>query len=200
MDRFYTDPISGDKYPSVTTIVGQMPKPGVSYWAAGVAAQYAVDHPGASVEEIKRAPRAQTEEASERGTRVHASILTRKWPSDLAPYAASYRRLCREHTIEPYVQERVVFSRYHRYAGTCDFVGWVDGELTLIDWKTSNNLYPATRLQLAGYRWSDDFADWPIQHCMIGWIRPDRAELVRQKVGVEEWAQFLRLRKTYDWR
>lgn len=54
--------------------------------------------------------------------------------------------------------ERVVYSRQHNYVGTLDAVAMVNDKLTLLDYKTSNKLYPAYALQIAGYQiaWNEE--------------------------------------------
>jgi hypothetical protein len=44
-----------------------------------------------------------------------------------------------------------VYSREHDYAGTLDVVGEVDGQLAVVDWKTSKAVYDEMRLQAAAY-------------------------------------------------
>ena len=36
-------------------------------------------------------------------------------------------------------------------AGTADFIGYIDGELTVADWKSSKGIYPSHRHQVAAY-------------------------------------------------
>ena len=38
------------------------------------------------------------------------------------------------------------------WCGQVDWVGWFDGEIYVIDWKTSKSLYHKDRIQVAGYR------------------------------------------------
>lgn len=48
--------------------------------------------------------------------------------------------------------ERFVYSTRHGYAGSADYVCEIDGELWIIDFKTSKSLHDAMGLQLAAYR------------------------------------------------
>lgn len=48
--------------------------------------------------------------------------------------------------------ERPLVSETLRFGGTYDALGYVHGELTLIDWKTSNRVYTEYVAQLAAYR------------------------------------------------
>jgi hypothetical protein len=62
----------GRRYTSVTTLIGDgYPKPALIGWAAKMAAEYAVENPGASVDAIKAARHKQKDESSGLGTRLH---------------------------------------------------------------------------------------------------------------------------------
>lgn len=52
-----------------------------------------------------------------------------------------------QHDIEVIALERTVYG--DRYAGTADFFAKVDGVTTLIDWKTSRNVWSGHKMQLA---------------------------------------------------
>jgi len=54
------------------------------------------------------------------------------------------------HVLEPILVEEKLVSEVHRYGGTPDFYGKVDGVLTLLDLKTGG-LYPEAWIQLAAY-------------------------------------------------
>lgn len=198
MPRWYVTG-GGERWPSVTTIVGQLPKDGLQTWASNYVAQYAVDHPGAPYDEIRMAARNYSLERANVGTQVHAAILAGRWPRHLTSYAKNCRRLQRQHQLEAVQQETTVWNRRLRYAGTYDWCGYVDGELALVDVKTSKGVYPATRIQLAGYRYSDDLRDWPIQKCYVLHLREDGADLLEQQVGPKEFQVFKHLREVYRW-
>lgn len=44
-----------------------------------------------------------------------------------------------------------LFNQEFGYAGTCDFLGSVDGEKVIIDWKTSKKVYSNYPLQVSAY-------------------------------------------------
>jgi hypothetical protein len=56
-----------------------------------------------------------------------------------------------EHDVRPLMLERVLFSPTEAYLGTVDFIGYVDGELVIGDWKSSKRLYVEYWLQLSAY-------------------------------------------------
>jgi hypothetical protein len=57
-------------------------------------------------------------------------------------------------------------SEKHKFGGTLDAIGIVNGSngLALIDWKTSNSIYPDYLYQLAAYQllWEENYPDHPI--------------------------------------
>jgi len=66
--RFYVDPVSGAKVPSVTSIVGCLPKRALQFWRGKMVAECAVEdfgvvadfvskgNPTAAIDHLKRAP------------------------------------------------------------------------------------------------------------------------------------------------
>lgn len=57
-----------------------------------------------------------------------------------------------EHHVEPVEVERKIYSRDFNYAGTLDWKGFVDGKLSILDFKSSKYLYDEYRLQVASYQ------------------------------------------------
>lgn len=53
--------------------------------------------------------------------------------------------------IKPVFIEQTIWSPTHAYAGTMDLLAWVNGQLTLVDYKTSKGIYPEYKLQVAAY-------------------------------------------------
>lgn len=71
-----------------------------------------------------------------------------------------------------------------RYGGTPDAIGEIDGEIVLLDWKTSNSVYPDYLLQLADYT-----------HLINDGIRMDTGEPLKFKVS--NGGHLLRFAKEY---
>lgn len=72
--------------------------------------------------------------------------------------------------LKPLVIERVVYSKTHGYAGTMDLLARVNGQLTLIDFKTGKGVYAESHLQSAAY--ATALAE-------MGYARPTAALIVR---------------------
>ncbi len=67
-------------------------------------------------------------------------------------------------TLLPLFTETRLVSERHRYCGTVDYVGSVNGQLSIVDWKTSDRVYPEMLLQLAAYGnlWEQNYPDKPL--------------------------------------
>lgn len=55
-------------------------------------------------------------------------------------------------SFEPLVWDLTVFSEQHNYAGTIDMIARINGELYLVDFKTSQNIWPSFEMQVSAYR------------------------------------------------
>jgi len=53
--------------------------------------------------------------------------------------------------LKPIELELTQFDEVNQVAGTCDFIGKVDGVMTLLDWKTSSHIYPNYWIQVNLY-------------------------------------------------
>ncbi len=57
-----------------------------------------------------------------------------------------------KHHVKLIASERMVFSKDHYFAGTCDLIAEIDGELAVGDFKTSSGIYNEARFQTAAYQ------------------------------------------------
>lgn len=72
--------------------------------------------------------------------------------SDAAQWAVmAYEDWAKAHDFKPSLSECVVYSHHHRYAGTLDLYGTVDGIPTLVDIKTGKAIYAEAKMQCAAY-------------------------------------------------
>ncbi len=62
----------------------------------------------------------------------------------------------KEHNVKFISSERVVYSRKGDYIGTMDIEAKVDGEICLVDLKSSSSLYNDVRMQTAAYLKADE--------------------------------------------
>lgn len=167
--------------PSVTTVLGIMDKPAVVQWKAKEAARamfrafiQAEPAPEPVTEEemvnwaVREADKARDAAAS-LGSSVHLlADLVGNAPQgdekaekgfqvsdDTIPYLDAYRGFLGRYSASSIVSSEHIVWSLNGYAGTYDLIMLIDGELWLIDIKTSKGFYPEYGLQLAGYRWAD---------------------------------------------
>lgn len=163
------------KVPSVTKIVGIIDKSGpLINWAVNAtltvckgAIQPDTAYGEVLLEQIwesaRKSFRSIKADAADVGSQAHKAVEGRlRAVGDLGPpilcedervqncVDAAHRWLT-EHTVEPLEIERRIYSRKHKYSGTLDLICKVDGELCLVDWKSSNAIYPEFLLQTAAY-------------------------------------------------
>jgi CRISPR/Cas system-associated exonuclease Cas4 (RecB family) len=129
--RWYTSPNTGEKYASVTTVLGHGPKPWLEEW------RDSLGHEAAAIE---------TQRCADRGEAVHL-MAERYLQNDKAPkkgMMGSDIKLFNQlrpilHRMDNIrAQEIPLYSDTLRLAGRVDVVGEYDGVLSIIDFKTSN--------------------------------------------------------------
>lgn len=158
MGRVYTK--KNKHYPSVTTILNIINKPGLMYWYG--------KHGTAKATEIKK-------RSAVLGKRTHKYVemdtigkgkkykdrLTRKGIFHRASGEAllgmfnQYETFKHIFKYRPIKAEKTVYSDKYKYAGTLDNLGWIWHKkrtwLVLCDWKTSGKVYWDALLQCVAY-------------------------------------------------
>lgn len=129
--RFYVSPITDEKYPSITTMLGAKEKPHLKEWRNMLGADKAD-------KEMKR--------CADRGTAVHQMIedyLNNKPeptkgmdPAHVREFNQVRLKLNKINNI--HTQEVALWSDDLRLAGRVDCIGEYEGKLAVIDFKTSN--------------------------------------------------------------
>jgi genome maintenance exonuclease 1 len=128
--RFYTTP-SGSVYPSITTVLGHIEKPAIAEWRLSLGAVKADK---------------ETKRAADRGTAVH-TMIERYLNNEEDPTVGFDHLNIREfkqlrtklNKVDDILcQEYPLFSDTLKLAGRVDCIGHYDGELAIIDFKTSN--------------------------------------------------------------
>jgi hypothetical protein len=69
------------------------------------------------------------------------------------------------HKIE--AQEKRFFCDKYMITGACDLICWIDGKLTLVDWKTSKNESPTWKLQASAYAYMARLAGFNIEQVLF---------------------------------
>jgi ATP-dependent exoDNAse (exonuclease V) beta subunit len=127
--RVYITP-EGNTYPSVTTVLGIEGAEEIEKWKAAVGEEEA---------------RLTSARAAARGTRIHQlcedtlnNAPTEPNLFDMEAFAAMKKALVRIDNV--HAVELRLFSDILKIAGTVDLIAEFDGELSIIDWKTSGRL------------------------------------------------------------
>lgn len=145
---------SGEFVPSVTTVLGLLNKPALVGWANRLGLE--------GIDSDK-----YVDETKKIGTAVHRMIaaeLAGRKP-DLAEFSSQQLELVANsirsweswkasHKLDVQMFESRLVSENYRFGGTFDstWVGTLDGEgPILVDYKTSDRLYPEHRVQVAAY-------------------------------------------------
>jgi hypothetical protein len=221
--RFYVDPDSGAKVPGVTSVVGMLPKGFLMYWAAKMAAEFAVDNLAVvnalaaadrtgAIDLIKGASRRYTAQAGETGTAVHGYFEERmlgkpgRVTPDIADFVPHVEAFLDRWQPEVLYVEDTVWSDTHGYAGSFDAIVNIEGETVVLDAKTSKSgVHAETALQLAAYRYADrivtrdNVAVPELTGGAVLHLRPEGYKLIPIACGEREFEFFLTLRQVFEW-
>jgi genome maintenance exonuclease 1 len=129
--RRYVDP-DGNKYPSVTTVLGILTEQAIREWRMRV-----------GEDEANRV----SNRASSRGTSVHAIVEKYLKNEDTSEYLPHIQQSLAN--LKPILDSRIgrifgiespLYSRYLALAGRCDCIAEFDGVPSIIDFKTSRRV------------------------------------------------------------
>lgn len=152
----------------VTSVTGVVDKSSALIgWAVKLARLYLSDRVEAgepiTLSEIEEACRQHTirkKEAADIGTEIHS--IVEKWikqqeleiPEDdrIRNGFDAFLKFQTEHKAKWIESEKIIYSQKHDYAGILDAVAEIDGDLVLVDFKSSNGLYPEMSFQAAAYQ------------------------------------------------
>lgn len=128
----------------------------------------------------KDSPLWQLEAAADRGTKVHAATeaLDRtgraEIEDDYLPYLEAYALFRKEHDVQWELIEHPDYHPAHRYAGTIDRYGMVDGFKTLLDIKTTYTVHkPLCGASLNLYRMMLEAREREVERLMILHLKKD---------------------------
>ena len=141
----------GTRIPGVTTVLGILDKPALVRWANNLGLQ--------GIDSNK-----YRDEMGDIGTLAHKMILNyfNKVETDTGDYSKNQVELAENcllsfwewengHEIEVIMAEKQLVSSEYGYGGTIDCFCKLDGQPTLLDFKTGKAIYPEMFYQLAAY-------------------------------------------------
>lgn len=212
--------VNGQKFPGVTTLIkGGLAKDALTYWAANMAAEYAVDHPDLieqlgrddAYDVIRRSPWNKRDRLAATGTDIHhlAFLLSRgdevDVPAELAAPVDQCLKFLTEHDVEVIAAERPVANVTWRYCGTFDLLANTKHGRALVDYKTgAKGPYLDDALQLAAYRHAEWIVDGngdvlpmpPVDVCLVCKIGGDHYELIPVEADQVTFRAFLHCAST----
>lgn len=166
----------GTRVPGATTITGLLAKPFLITWANRLGLE--------GIDSTK-----YRDEAADIGTLAHAMIQSHLQGEtfntdaysplqvDLASNAIlSYFEWEKQHKIEPVFCETPLVSDSRLYGGTVDCYCKLDGEHTLLDFKTGKAIYDEYFVQLAAYKELLIEHGHPVEKCRILRVGRDETE------------------------
>lgn len=199
--------IKGEKYPSVTKILGDtLNKPQLLYWYQREIARIALDDPSLTEKEVIAALSLRVKETQQRGTYIHE--LAENYPNvehivkpELDIDCGGYVKALENYhtTMKPKVvmKEQILYSTRYKVAGRFDQVQEINGRNWLIDYKTGKNLYKELELQLVIYKSMLEEDGFTIDH-MGGVLLKENGDFVMQEChGKVE--NFLKVRDVWLW-
>jgi len=215
---------NGTGYVSVTTILGALAKPALTYWAAKEVAEFVAanwDGPigallstgqkAAAVDLMKGAPWRNRDQAATSGTRIHGiveDLINGLEPDgDDDPQVMAYLAFRRDFEPVTLFSEVTVFNYTAGYAGTLDLLCHMGGETWLIDFKTGKGVYPEYALQCNAYARGEIIADGdvdvPMPHVDMAGIlhlkKNGHYELVPVVLSDQMFKSFRHVLEAYRW-
>ena len=159
-------------YPSVTTILHQIPNPGLERW-----------------KEFTPSWRKISIEACKTGTAIHTQIehiaIRKQVKVTYKDQIRAYKTWEKETGFRCLRTEVKVKSESAQYAGSLDLVGKIGNELFIIDIKTSKQIWPEYLLQLSAYKFGFLEAN-SLLDVNIGVLRIDKKEELAEWHPYEE--------------
>ena len=157
----------GTTIPGVTTILSILNKPALVSWANKLGLQ--------GIDSTK-----YVDEKAAIGTLAHEMIADylRGKETDTSEYSKvqidqaenavlAFFEWEKTHHIEPIMVEKSLVSEQYQFGGTIDCLGKINGNLHLLDFKTSRGIFPEMLVQLAAYRQLLIEAEYPVDKVTI---------------------------------
>lgn len=197
--------LDGKRVPGTTTIIGRFKESGgLIHWAW----QCGVD--GINYREAR-------DSAATAGTLAHDMIENLihgrpledvKGPEELLALARkgveAFVEWKEQSRIEIVATEMSLVSKEYRFGGTPDAIGKTPAGHVLLDWKTSNRVYPDMLIQLAAYRhlWEAEHPDMPLGRFHLLRFGKEFGDFHHhswpEEVIDTAWGAFVRMRDLYE--
>jgi len=72
--------------------------------------------------------------------------------------------------------ETTIFNDEYNYAGTIDYICKIDGQIWIVDWKSSKYIYPSSEIQVSAYKHAlgEEYKDAKLGILQIGYAKNKR--------------------------
>ena len=173
--HYYT--IEGKYAPSVTTILDSIAKPALIPWAANEGAKFFSmnygkllgEDPSMTHADMAKGIRGAFRKTS--GSALNVGMAVHKWCEEAILWKSgrgeipdmptkwaeaensinAFREWVKANVVKWLTVEEKVYNRKYNYAGTVDATAIINGEYSVIDFKTSGAIYSAYHLQCSAY-------------------------------------------------
>lgn len=202
-ERYYRHPESGKFYRSVTTILGIIDK-GYNYdeWLKnnGHNAEIIIDRAGRFgtdfhklVERFLKGETISYVDIAYQDERTATSLWER-----FNTFFKFWKEFNTKHKVTIIDTEYITYSEEYGYAGTIDLTCLVDDELTIMDWKTGNNLGNKEKLQMQAYMKSINATKAILLH--IPAVKPNQKgyKIVEVEFNQDQFDLFLATKRVFD--
>lgn len=200
-------------FPSVTTILSVMAKPGLDNWKMDQVALAALANPKSENESdeywckrVKEAAFAQVEQAADLGTRIHAALENAMqglpYPEELGTYIDPVMEWRKPLALEIIEREKCLVNDRHGFAGTADVLfRYGTFGIGILDYKTRKTKpgekakpYDGQAMQLAAYA-ATYFGEESICRVLaaniyISTTEPGRVDVVKHEDMEHHWEAF----------
>jgi len=169
----HTYMVKGEQVPAVTRIVDAVSPKSLTDWAAYTGADWWLNNydrgtKGGGDEEvlysgIRNAHRDISRKAQNIGSdvhkwielwikfKIHGGSAIADYPYEAKTPMENFHKWVESREVEWIDSEKKVYSKFWNYAGTIDALAKINGELYVIDFKTSAKIYKEYYLQVYGY-------------------------------------------------
>lgn len=114
----------------------------------------------------------------------------------LAPYLQAWRQFSADHEVQWLQIEQPTYNATMRYAGTPDRVGNVNGKATVVDIKSTAQLYPSVGPQLAAYAQA---LQLPYADRLAVQLKSDGTYVAKPYTDPTDWPVFASLLTLRNW-
>ena len=213
--------LGGISLAGVSTISEFRPSPELIGWAAKMVYEFLLDKQevikccspeeyAVLLLEAKKMHRTKSGEAMDIGKKAHKAVedyINGKTPEITEDIKNSFEQFLafeKKHNVEWLATEKIVCSPEHLVGGTLDSLAIIDGQMSLVDLKTSGSIRESYVLQVSGYQMCLSEMGIPIEQRIIlrlPKIKDDVFEAVLVDTPYEQDVQaFLAQREAYRWK